>query len=192
MPPSFPRDNRSDKESLASSEHQPPRVAARRVAVGATEFEPNPGRELRLDEEHQALGHHAVMLHRLGSAAVCIAAITASMSATSMSTATRVGFCGSTNVRIFVTPSGPKNSSRFVRQASARCPSRCDLRSRSAWRSPRRRGLGASSPACASLAAPRRSASRPAGCRTTPRRLGLCMPPYWRSSAGHRARWIRW
>jgi hypothetical protein len=30
-----------------------------------------------------------------------------------MSTATWVGFCGSTNVRMFVTPSGPKNSSRF-------------------------------------------------------------------------------
>ena len=46
--------------------------------------------------------------------AVCIAAATASMSATSMSTATRVGFCGSTNVRMLVTPSGPKNSSRLV------------------------------------------------------------------------------
>jgi hypothetical protein len=35
------------------------------------------------------------------------------MSATSMSTATRVEFCRSTNVRMVVTPSGPKTSSRF-------------------------------------------------------------------------------
>ena len=44
---------------------------------------------------------------------VCIAAMSASMSATSMDTATRVGFCGSMNVRMLVTPNGPKNSSRF-------------------------------------------------------------------------------
>ncbi len=47
------------------------------------------------------------------AAPVSIAPMTASMSATSMSTATRVGFCGSTNVRMLVTPRGPKNSSRF-------------------------------------------------------------------------------
>src|SRR5438046_94463 len=44
---------------------------------------------------------------------VSMAFMTTSRSAMSMSTATRVGFCGSTNVRMFVTPSGPKNSSRF-------------------------------------------------------------------------------
>jgi hypothetical protein len=44
---------------------------------------------------------------------VSIAAMTASMSGTSMSRATRFRFVGSTNVRMFVTPSGPKNSSLF-------------------------------------------------------------------------------
>src|SRR6266542_6433859 len=44
---------------------------------------------------------------------VSIAAMTASMSATSISTATRVRFVGSTNVRMLLTPRGPKNSSRF-------------------------------------------------------------------------------
>src|SRR6476620_7490095 len=42
-----------------------------------------------------------------------IAAIRASISATSMSTATWVRFCGLTKVRMFVTPSGPKTSSRL-------------------------------------------------------------------------------
>lgn len=41
-----------------------------------------------------------------------MAVIGASVSATSMSTATWAGFCGLTNVRMPVTPSGPKNSSR--------------------------------------------------------------------------------
>ena len=45
--------------------------------------------------------------------AVCRAASVVSRSTTSMSTATRVGFCGSVKVRMLVTPSGPKNSSRF-------------------------------------------------------------------------------
>src|SRR5580765_7883013 len=39
--------------------------------------------------------------------------MSASMSATSIRIPTRVGFSGSTKVRMFVTPSGPKNSSRF-------------------------------------------------------------------------------
>ena len=45
--------------------------------------------------------------------AVCIAAITASRSGMSISTATLVGLDGSTNVRMLVTPRGPKNSSRL-------------------------------------------------------------------------------
>src|SRR5205809_5578999 len=42
-----------------------------------------------------------------------IAAMIAPMSGTSMSTATRVGFCGSTNVRMMVMPRGPTNSLRL-------------------------------------------------------------------------------
>jgi len=61
-------------------------------------------------------------------ASVCIAAITASMSGTSISSPTRFGFCGSTKVRMPVTPSGPKNSSRFGEASHACCPSPRDNR----------------------------------------------------------------
>ena len=47
------------------------------------------------------------------AAGLCMRAFKASMSGTSMTTATRFGFCGSTKVRILVTPSGPNNSLRF-------------------------------------------------------------------------------
>ena len=47
------------------------------------------------------------------AALLCISAATAAMSGTSIITATRVGSCGSTNVRMLVTPSGPKSSLRF-------------------------------------------------------------------------------
>ena len=50
-----------------------------------------------------------------------ISAMTASRSATSMMRPTRRGFCGSTNVRMLVTPSGPKNSSRFGEESHLRC-----------------------------------------------------------------------
>ena len=46
-------------------------------------------------------------------ASVSIAACTASISGTSISTPTLVGFCGPTNVRMSVTPRGPKNSLRL-------------------------------------------------------------------------------
>ena len=49
---------------------------------------------LRLDEDHQGLGHHAVMVHRLGPLGDCITAMSLSMSATSMLTATRAGSAG--------------------------------------------------------------------------------------------------
>ena len=43
----------------------------------------------------------------------CIADVSAPMSGTSISTAARVGFCGSTNVRMLVMPRGPNNSLRL-------------------------------------------------------------------------------
>jgi hypothetical protein len=47
------------------------------------------------------------------AAGLCMTAFNASMSGTSITTATRFGFCGSTNVRMLVTPSGPNSSFRF-------------------------------------------------------------------------------
>ena len=47
------------------------------------------------------------------AAALCMTAFNASMSGTSITTATRFGFCGSTNVRMLVTPSDPNSSFRF-------------------------------------------------------------------------------
>jgi hypothetical protein len=47
------------------------------------------------------------------AAGLCMTAFNASMSGTSITTATRLGFCGSTNVRMLVTPSGPNSSCRF-------------------------------------------------------------------------------
>ena len=47
------------------------------------------------------------------AALLCMAAIKASISGTSIISATRFGFCGSTNVRMLVTPSGPNSSLRF-------------------------------------------------------------------------------
>ena len=47
------------------------------------------------------------------AAFVCMAFIRASKSGTFIITPTRALFCGSTNVRILVTPSGPKNSRRL-------------------------------------------------------------------------------
>jgi hypothetical protein len=62
----------------------------------------------------------------IASAAGCvsIAAMTASMSATSITNPTRVGFSGSTDVRMLVTPRGPKNSSRFGEASRDPCPLR--------------------------------------------------------------------
>ena len=56
---------------------------------------------LRLDQNHQRLGKDAVVCHRVCSGCVSIAAMTASMSATSITNPTRVGFSGSTNVRMW-------------------------------------------------------------------------------------------
>jgi hypothetical protein len=57
------------------------------------------GGELRLDEDHQSVGQHAVICIASAIGSVCIAAMTTSMPAMSIRTATRVGFSGSTNVR---------------------------------------------------------------------------------------------
>jgi hypothetical protein len=57
-------------------------------------------REIRLDEDHQRFAKYAVIRHRLGRTGACMAALKVSMSATSMRTATWVGFCGSTDVDV--------------------------------------------------------------------------------------------
>src|SRR5215207_1624239 len=68
---------------------------------------------LALDQDYDVSGRTPSNAIASAASSVSIAAMTASMSATSIRTPTRVGFSGSTKVRMFVTPSGPKTSSRF-------------------------------------------------------------------------------
>ena len=67
---------------------------------------------LFLDEDHEGVGQHAVVRHRLGGRRSASRPPGVHVGDVHQH-ARRGRFCGSTNVRMFVTPSGPKNSSRF-------------------------------------------------------------------------------
>ena len=84
----------------------------------------SPGRSerLALDQDHQCLGQAPSNAIASAAPSVSIAAISASMSATSIRTPTRVGFSGSTRVRMFVTPSGPKTPPASVTRANGLGP----------------------------------------------------------------------
>ena len=70
-------------------------------------------RGLLLDQDDQGHAQHPVVLHGICHLLLRMAPLTTSLSATSMSPATRVGSCGSTKVRMFGDAHGARTSSRL-------------------------------------------------------------------------------